>query len=116
MFRGFPIHPWLSYLYPLVFLVGFLVCLRFRRVSPHMPWLIVGFAGDLVPYLLLMSVPRKYGVVDGWEVFLLILNMVSSLLLLVGLAKVLPDLRNHFSADDGDFDYEQGEPGQAPAR
>jgi hypothetical protein len=86
-----PIHPWSFWLLPLVYACGFFVCLRFMRVSPYVPWLLLGFLGSLTPEILILL--HLYESVPSWLISTI--HPSSYVALIVGMAMVFDDVRSH---------------------
>jgi hypothetical protein len=84
-----PIHPWNFWLLPLVYACGFFVCLRFMRISPYVPWLMLGFLGFLTPEILILL--HVYESLPSW--LITTIRPSSYVALIVGMAMVFDDMR-----------------------
>jgi hypothetical protein len=105
---------WLPCFFPLLSLAGLMVCLSNRRLSPHMVLLILGFAGDLgfglvrtlaltAPFLPPARLLLLFSVSIGG-------SLLSEILVVIGLAQVLADVRRRLARDR----QTPGNPGALP--
>lgn len=113
---GFMLHPWVSFLYPIVFLLGLAVCVRFWRVSRHVPLLIAGFAGLALPYVVVWIGAYRLFTSLGSSIFISTVDPVARLLLIVGLGMVFEDFRGRTCGENGDSESIPTAPGRNPTR
>jgi hypothetical protein len=82
--------------YGLLYLVGLVCCVQFRRVSPSMRLLVGGFGAGLA----LMLLQLGFGLVGGWSREVAqIGQLLCFTLIVVGMACVFSDLRDRLPRD-----------------
>ncbi len=98
-------HPWTAYVAPMLNLAAFAACVRYRRLAPHMLWLVFGFGAFcvdmLAPWVFYVDWLRHSAVGRAlWDVYARTGATVyegARVFVIIGLVTVLGDLRARLS-------------------